>query len=87
MNEAAQILVIILSTVLAVFLVLAIILVVKLIGVSNEIKAMTSSIRRTSESIESAVSSVAKVVSPMMIFRSIKEAFGKIKKKEEKNDE
>jgi hypothetical protein len=69
MDNAAEILVIILSVFLALFLLLGIILTVILIKVSRQIKAVTASAQRTAEAIESTVSDVAKVTSPFFIAR------------------
>jgi len=87
MNEAAQILVIILSSTLAIFLVLSIILVVKLIGLTNQINRTARSIQHTSETIEEMVASFANLASPLAIFKAVKNIFMKIKGKEEYEDE
>lgn len=64
MDTAAEILVIILSVVLAIFLILAIVLVIYLIRVSAEIRRMTESARRTVDTIEDTVEKAGKFVSP-----------------------
>ena len=79
MDEASQILVIILSAALAVFLVLGIMLLVMLIRLSGQIKKTATSIRATSESVEGLVTSIAKLVSPAIVAKTIKEVFDKIK--------
>ena len=67
MDTAAEILVIILSVVLAIFLVLAIILVIYLIRVSVEIRKITEATRRTIDTIESTVEGAAKLTSPVFV--------------------
>jgi len=67
MNTAAEILVIILSAVLAIFLILAIILVVYLIRVSAEIRKITEATRRTVDTIETSISNANKIASPMFM--------------------
>ncbi|MDR0591205.1 MAG: hypothetical protein LBG75_01440 [Candidatus Nomurabacteria bacterium] len=89
MNEASQILVIILSAALAVFLVLGIMLLVMLIRLSKQIKKTATSIAHTTESVEGLVTNIAKIVSPAIVAKSIKEVFdkfkpGKTNKKEKK---
>ncbi|MDR0397987.1 MAG: hypothetical protein LBH36_02275 [Candidatus Nomurabacteria bacterium] len=79
MDEASQILVIILSAALAVFLVLGITLMIMLIKLSNQIKKTAVSIRTTSEAVENVVTSIAKLVSPAIVVKTIKEVFDKIK--------
>jgi uncharacterized protein YoxC len=66
-NTAAEILVIILSIFLAIFLILGIILSIYLIKLSREIRAVTQSAGRTVEHIESAVSGITKLTSPLFI--------------------
>ena len=86
MDSAAEILVIILSVVLAIFLILGIILSVYLIKLTRDIRAVTKSAGRTVHHIESAVGGFAKLASPLfladMIGRYIKK-FTKNKKKGE----
>lgn len=79
MDEASQILVIILACALAVFLVLGITLLIMLIRLSNQIKKTASSIRSTSEAVEGVVTNIAKLVSPAIVAKTIKELFDKIK--------
>ena len=71
MDTAAEILVIILSVVLAIFLVLAIILTVYLIRVSAEIRKMTESTRHTIDTIESTVEGASRLTSPLFIAQSL----------------
>lgn len=85
MSPASEILVIILSVFLAVFLVLGIILSIYLIKLTREIRVITQSASRTVGHIESAVSGVAKLTSPLflaeIIGRYIKKFTAKTKKK------
>jgi uncharacterized protein YoxC len=85
MSSAAEILVIILSITLAVFLILGIVLTIYLIKLTRDIRAITQSAERTVNNIESAVSGVARLTSPLffaeMIARYIKK-FTKSKKGE-----
>lgn len=87
MSPAAEILVIILSVFLAVFLLLGIILSIYLIKLSRDIREVTRSASRTVGHIESAVSGVAKLTSPLflaeIIGRYIKKFTAKSKKKGE----
>jgi len=81
MSSAAEILVIILSVFLAIFLLLGIILLIYLIRLSAEIRRITETARRTVDSIENAVVGVGRLTSPMfvaeMIGKHIKRAFKK----------
>ena len=76
-NPAAEILVIILSIFLAIFLLLGIILSIYLIKLSKEIREITKSASRTVGHIESAVSGVARLTSPIFLA----EIFGRYIKK------
>lgn len=67
----AQILVIILSVFLAVFLGLAIILTAMLIKVTKQIKTVTGSAQHTAEMIERAMAGVTKVTSPMLMIKMV----------------
>ncbi len=81
MNTASEILVIILSIFLAVFLVVGIILGIYLIKLSRDIRAVTKSAERTVGHIESAVSGVAKLTSPLFIAEIIGRYVKKFTKK------
>lgn len=85
MNLAAEILIIILSVTLTVFLVFAIILTVYLINLTRQIRKVTDSAERTVGNIESAVSQAVKASLPGLFIGMIAKFFKKIKKsKEEK---
>lgn len=86
MSPASEILVIILSIFLAVFLLLGIILSVYLIKLTHDIRAVTKSAGRTVSHIESAVSGVTKLTSPLFFAEIIRRYVKKFttKKKGEK---
>lgn len=81
MNTAAEILVIILSVFLAVFLILGIILSVYLIKLTRDIRAVTKSAGRTVSHIESAVSGVTKLTSPIFVAEIVGRYIKKFMKK------
>ncbi len=81
MNPAAEILVIILSIFLAIFLLLGIILSIYLIKLSKEIREITRSASRTVGHIESAVSGVARLTSPIFLAEIIGRYIKKFTKK------
>jgi uncharacterized protein involved in cysteine biosynthesis len=76
----AQVLVIILSIFLGIFLILAIALTAMLIKVTRQIKTVTNSAQRTAEHIEKAVSGVSRTISPMFIMRMVTKFMKKSKK-------
>ena len=80
MSSAAEILVIILSIFLAVFLVLGIALLVYLIKLTKQIREVTKTAENTMNTIDSAVSGVAKVVSPMFMAKMFTKFMEKFKK-------
>lgn len=67
MGSAAEILVIILAIVLSVFLIVGIILTVYLIRLSAEIRRIAKSAAHAVVSVESAVTTVTKLTSPLFI--------------------
>ena len=69
----AQVLVIILGVVLAIFLLLGIVLAVLLIRVTRQIKSVTGSAQRTVDHIEHAVAGVSRITSPLLIFKTVKD--------------
>jgi uncharacterized protein YoxC len=81
MNTPAEILVIILSVFLAIFLVVGIILSIYLIKLTRDIRAVTKSAGRTVSHIESAVSGVAKLTSPLFLAEIIGRYIKKFTKK------
>lgn len=80
MSLAAEILVIILSTFLALFLLLGIILTVYLIKLTHNIRTLTNSAGRTVNTIEAAVSGITKITSPLFIAELVGRYIKKIKK-------
>lgn len=67
MDQAAEILVIIVSSVLSVFLVVAIILGIYLIKLTSEIRRLTKTAQNTVSHIDSAVVGVSRITSPIFI--------------------
>lgn len=67
MSSAAEILVIILAIVLSVFLIVGIILVIYLIRLSAEIRRIASTAQHAVSSVESAVSGMSRLTSPLFI--------------------
>lgn len=82
----AQILVIILSSFLALFLLLAIILVVLLIRVTQQIRSVTESAKRTAGSIESIVAGAQKFSSPALVMSMVAKQMKNMKKSKKKED-
>ncbi len=85
MENATEILVIILSVVLSIFLIVAIILGIYLIKLSAEIRKIAKRAENTIGHIDSAVTGVARLTSPMfvaeMVGKYIKKFTGKKGKK------
>ncbi|UTX51637.1 hypothetical protein KI440_01655 [Candidatus Saccharibacteria bacterium TM7i] len=67
MSTAAEILVIIVSSVLAVFLIVSIILGIYLIRLSIQIKNLTKTAQNTVDHIDSAVVGVSRLASPVFV--------------------
>lgn len=84
MTEAASTLVIILSVVLAIFLILSIILVIMLIIFARRVNAVASSLQTTAENVETVVSGVSKVTSPVLIAKLIMKQFNQESKRKGK---
>ena len=84
MDQAAEILVIIVSSVLSVFLIVAIILGIYLIRLTSEIRRLAKSAQSTVSHIDNAVVGVSKLTSPLfiaeMVNRYIKKFTTKVKK-------
>lgn len=81
MSGAAEVLVIILSVVLAIFLVLAIILVIMVIKVTRQIKKVAETASRTATGVESVVAGFAKVSSSAFIVKLLTRQLGKLMKR------
>jgi len=86
MNLAAEILVIILSVFLAVFLIVGIILFVYLIKLTRQIRNVAESAEKTVGDIESIVSRVAKVTSPLFLAEIVNKVINLFKKDKEKGE-
>ena len=71
MDQAAEILVIIVSSVLSVFLIVAIILGIYLVKLTAEIRRLTKSAQNTVSHIDSAVVGVSKVTSPLFVAQMV----------------
>lgn len=84
MDQAAEILVIIVSSVLSIFLIVAIILGIYLIKLTAEIRRLAKSAQDTVSHIETAVVGVSRITSPLfiaeMVNRYIKKFTSKTKR-------
>lgn len=81
MDAAAEVLVIIVSSVLAVFLLVAIILGVYLIKLTSEIRKITKTAQNTVSHIDSAVVGVTRLASPVYVAELINRMMKKYTKK------
>lgn len=79
--NAMEILVIILSAFLALFLLIGIVLAVLLIKVTSQIKRVTMSAERTVNGLESVVAGVSKVTTPATLGKIILSQLNKRRKK------
>lgn len=84
MSGAAELLVIIVSSVLAIFLIVAIILAIYLIKLTAEIRKLAKSAQSTVSHIDGAVSSVSRLVSPVVIAGMVSKYINKFTKKGKK---
>ena len=86
MDQAAEILVIIVSCVLTLFLIVAITLGIYLIKLTSEIRRLTKTAQNTVSHIDTAVVGVSKITSPLfvadLVNRYIKKFTTKIKKED-----
>lgn len=82
--DAMQVLVVILSSFLALFLLLAIALVILLIKVTRQIKSVTTTAQSAAEHINSIASGVSKVASPALIAKLVLEQVNKVLKEGKK---
>lgn len=82
MSSAAEILVIIVSSVLSIFLVVAIILGIYLIKLTAEIRRLTKTAQNTVDHIDSAVVGVSRITSPVFFAEVIRKYIKKFTKKE-----
>ena len=81
MSEAAELLVIILSVVLAVFLVLAITLVILLIRVTRQIKHVANSAQHAVDNVNEFTANVARFSSPALVGKFMLSQFKKFRSK------
>jgi len=81
MENAAEILVIILSVTLSVFLIVAIILGIYLIKLTSEIRKITKSAQNTVDHIDTAVTNVTRLTSPMLVAEMISKYIKKFSSK------
>ena len=81
MGPSAEILVVILSVFLAIFLIVGTILAIYLIVLTHQIRKVTKSAERTVEDFGSVVSKVSKVVQPIFIAQTVNSFMKKFKKK------
>lgn len=76
MSSAAEVLVIILSIVLSIFLIVGVVLLIYLIRLSAEIRKIAQSAQKTVDHIENAVGGASRLISPVyvadLIARTIK---------------
>ena len=84
MNSAAEVLVVILSIFLALFLILGITLTIYLINLTRQIRKVTNAAERTVGNLESVESKFSKVISPIFVAEMVTKFIRKIKK--EKRD-
>lgn len=80
MNDAASILVIILSVVLICFLIAAIVLIVALIRVSRQLRDIAEDVNVTTGKVRQLAENVVKISSPIVIGKALMNLF-KINKK------
>ena len=84
MDQAAEILVIILSVVLSIFLIVAIILGVYLIKLTAEIRRLAQTAQSTVSHIDNAVVGVSRITSPLFVAEMINRYIKKFLKKKGK---
>lgn len=78
--DAMQILVIILSSFLAIFLLISIALVILLIKVTRQIKSVTTTAQSAAEKLNSVAGNISKVTSPALLAKYAMKYFNKMKK-------
>jgi uncharacterized protein YoxC len=80
MSSAAEVLVIILAIVLSVFLIVGTILTIYLIRLSAEIRRMAKSAAQAVDSVESAVTGISRLTSPIFVAELISKYINKLSK-------
>lgn len=83
MNLAAEILVIILSVSLTIFLLFGVILTIYLINLTRQIRKITTSAEQAVDDVGGVISKIAKIVSPMLAAEMIAKFLKKFKKDKE----
>lgn len=86
MHNAEQILVIIVSSALAIFLIFFIVALAYLIGVLKQIKNLTTKAEVVAESVESAAATVRRSASPLAILRVLAGIFNSAQKARGRKD-
>lgn len=84
MSSATEILVVILSIALAIFIILGIICFVLIIRVTRQIGDVTQNLQNISSGIDNIVQNVVQISSPIIIAKSVVDIFKKFKNKGEK---
>lgn len=83
-QNASEILLIIVSSVLSIFLIVAIILGIYLIKLTAEIRQLAKTAQHTVDNIDTAVKGVSKLVSPMFVANMVAQYIKKFTKKGKK---
>jgi cobalamin biosynthesis protein CobD/CbiB len=83
-QNASEILLIVVSSVLSVFLVVAIILAIYLIKLTAEIRHLAKTAQNTVDHIDTAVVGVSRLTSPIVVAEMIRKYFKKFTKKGKK---
>ncbi|OYX40839.1 hypothetical protein B7Y94_06065 [Candidatus Saccharibacteria bacterium 32-49-12] len=86
MSSAAEILVIIVSVVLSIFLIVGIILAIYLIRLSAEIRRIAQSTQQTVSSLGDAVQGVIKMTSPVILAKTVGQFVKKYTKRSRKGE-
>lgn len=86
MSSAAEILVVILSIALAIFIVLGIICFVLIIRVTRQIGDVTERIQNVAKNADEMAQNIAQITSPIIITKSVMSIFKKFKGKGEKSE-
>lgn len=81
MSSAAEILVVILSIALAIFIILGIVLSILLIRVTKQIGEFTQNANSISSNVDRLVQNVVNITSPVIIGKAVLDFFNKNKKK------
>jgi inner membrane protein involved in colicin E2 resistance len=85
--DAMQVLVIILSVFLAIFLVSAIVLIVQLIRVTKQIRMIASTTQSAVDRVSNLASTAGKIISPAFIAKFVTDQFKKYNKKNKSKED